>query len=87
MEADALFQELMQSEGSNRNPQEAFAMGWQNMKEYNLNAQAYIDVKFLKGFTWSSKVAVNYTDEYYKMYQHPYQVLPVAGKRSSYQRL
>jgi len=62
-----------QNEGRNRNPQEAFAMGWQNLKEYNFNGQAYIDVKFLKEFTWSSKVAVNYTDEYYKMYQHPYQ--------------
>ncbi|HEY6505349.1 MAG TPA: TonB-dependent receptor [Chitinophagaceae bacterium] len=61
------------NEGKNRNAQEAFAMGWQNFKEYNLNAQAYMDVKFLKSFTWSSKVAVNYTDEYYKMYQHPYQ--------------
>lgn len=59
-------------EGRNRNPQEAYAMGEQNTKEYNLNAQAYIDIKPFKGFTWSSKVAINYTDEQYKMYQHPY---------------
>jgi TonB-linked SusC/RagA family outer membrane protein len=62
-----------QNEGRNRNPEEAFAMGWQNFKEYNFNGQAYMDVKFLKNFVWSSKVAVNYTDEYYKMYQHPYE--------------
>ncbi|TDH27490.1 TonB-dependent receptor [Segetibacter sp. 3557_3] len=59
-------------EGRNRNVQEAFEMGYQNTKEYNLNAQAYIDIKLLKGLTWSSKVAINYVDEYYKMYQHPY---------------
>lgn len=62
-----------QSEGRNRNPQEFYAMGWQNTKEYNVNGQAYLDVRPFKGFTWSSKVAVNYVDEYYKMYQHPYQ--------------
>ena len=47
-------------------------MGNQNTKEYNLNAQAYMDVKLFKGLTWSSKVAVNYVDEFYKMHQQPY---------------
>jgi TonB-linked SusC/RagA family outer membrane protein len=61
------------NEGKNRNAQEAFEMGWQNTKEYNLNAQAFMDVKLFKNFIWSSKIAVNYVDEYYKMYQHPYQ--------------
>ena len=61
-----------EQEGRNRNPQEAYAMGWQNTKEYNLNAQAYIDIKLFKGLTWTSKAAINYVDEYYKMYQHPY---------------
>ncbi len=61
-----------EQEGRNRNPQEALAMGWQNTKEYNLNAQAYIDIKLFKGLTWTSKAAINYVDEYYKMYQHPY---------------
>jgi TonB-linked SusC/RagA family outer membrane protein len=61
-----------QGEGRNRNPQEMLAMGWQNTKEYNLNGQAYIDIKVLEGLTWTSKVALNYVDEYYKMYQHPY---------------
>jgi TonB-linked SusC/RagA family outer membrane protein len=61
------------NEGRNRNPQEYYAMGYQNTKEYNLNAQASIDVKPFPGFVWSSKVAVNYVDEYYKMYQKPYQ--------------
>jgi TonB-linked SusC/RagA family outer membrane protein len=62
-----------EAEGRNRNPQEVYAMGYQNMKEYNFNGQAYIDIKFLKNFTWSSKAAINYVDEYYKMYQHPYE--------------
>lgn len=60
-------------EGRNRNPQEYYAMGNQSTKEYNLNGQAYLDIKPLKGLTWSTKVALNYTDEYYKMYQRPYQ--------------
>ena len=59
-------------EGRNRNVQEIYAMGYQNTKEYNLNSQAYVDIKLFKGLTWSSKVALNYVDEYYKMYQHPY---------------
>ena len=59
-------------ENRNRNPQEYYAMGEQNTKEYNLNGQVYIDVKPFKGLTWSTKAALNYIDEYYKMYQHPY---------------
>ncbi|MDQ3842626.1 MAG: TonB-dependent receptor, partial [Bacteroidota bacterium] len=59
-------------EGRNRNVSEYPVMGEQFTKEYNLNAQAYMDVKVLKGLTWSSKVAVNYTDEYFKMHQVPY---------------
>lgn len=61
------------AEGRNRNVSEYFAMGWQNSKEYNANAQAFIDVKLLKGLAWTSKAAINYVDEYYKMYQRPYQ--------------
>lgn len=61
-----------QNEGRNRNPQEAFAMGWQDTKEYNFNGQVSVDIKLFKGLTWSSKAAINYVDEYYKMYQHPY---------------
>jgi TonB-linked SusC/RagA family outer membrane protein len=60
-------------EGRNRNPEEMYAMGWQNTKEYNLNGQAFIDIKILKNLVWSSKAAINYVDEYYKMYQHNYQ--------------
>ncbi|WP_081658838.1 SusC/RagA family TonB-linked outer membrane protein [Terrimonas ferruginea] len=64
-------QRAYQNEGRNRNPATVFAMGYQNTKEYNLNGQAYLDIKLFKGLTWSSKVAVNYIDEYYKMYQRP----------------
>ena len=59
-------------EGRNRNPQEMYEMGWQNTKEYNLNGQVYMDIKLLKNLVWSSKAAINYVDEYYKMYQHNY---------------
>src|SRR5690606_334259 len=50
----------------------ALEMGWQNTKEYNFNGQAYVDINIAKGLLWTSKVALNYVDEYYKMYQHPY---------------
>jgi TonB-linked SusC/RagA family outer membrane protein len=60
-------------EGRNRNVSEYYIMGDQYTKEYNANAQAYVDVKLLKGLTWSSKVAVNYSDEFFKMHQVPYQ--------------
>jgi TonB-linked SusC/RagA family outer membrane protein len=60
-------------EGRNRNVSEYYLMGNQYTKEYNLNAQAFMDVKLLKNLTWSSKVAVNYTDEFFKMHQKPYQ--------------
>ncbi|WP_345953847.1 TonB-dependent receptor [Mucilaginibacter sp. PAMB04168] len=63
-------QRAYENEGRNRNPETVFNMGYQNTKEYNFNGQAYLDVKFLPNLTWSTKVAVNYVDEYYKMYQH-----------------
>lgn len=63
-------QRAYENEGRNRNPETVFNLGYQNTKEYNFNGQAYLDVKFLPNLTWSSKVAVNYIDEYYKMYQH-----------------
>ncbi|WP_205510065.1 SusC/RagA family TonB-linked outer membrane protein [Longitalea arenae] len=59
-------------EGRNRNPQEMYEMGWQNNKEYNLNGQVFVDIKLMKNLVWSSKAAINYVDEYYKMYQHNY---------------
>jgi TonB-linked SusC/RagA family outer membrane protein len=59
-------------EGRNRNPQEMYEMGWQNTKEYNLNGQVFVDIKLMKNLVWSSKAAINYIDEYYKMYQHTY---------------
>lgn len=60
-------------EGRNRNVQEYYEMGNQRTKGYNFNGQAYLDVRPLKGLTWSTKVAVNYVDEFYKMHQTPYE--------------
>ena len=60
------------NEGRNRNPQEYYVMGSQNTKEYNVNAQASLDVNPFKGLVWSTKFAVNYVDEFYKMHQQPY---------------
>lgn len=60
------------NEGRNRSPQEYYLMGSQTTKEYNVNAQASVDVKPFKGFVWSTKFAVNYVDEFYKMHQKQY---------------
>lgn len=71
------------NEGRNRNPQEYYEMGNQDSKEYNLNAQAYLDIKLLKNLVWSSKVAINYVDEYYKMHQQPYSAYVLQEKDAS----
>jgi len=59
-------------EGRNRNPQEYYAMGNQFTKDYNVNAQAFIDVKPFQGLVWTTKFALNYEDQFYKMHQVPY---------------
>src|SRR5690606_36197386 len=61
-----------EQEGRNRNPQEYNAMGNQFTKDYNVNAQAFIDVTPFKNLTWTTKFAVNYEDQFYKMHQVPY---------------
>ena len=55
----------------------------QAFKEYNFNGQAYVDIKPLKGLTWTTKFAMNYTDEYYKMYQHHYEAFLFQEKNSA----
>src|SRR5690606_18266126 len=54
-----------EQEGRNRNPQEYYAMGNQFTKDYNVNAQAFIDVKPFKDLVWTTKFAVNYEDQFY----------------------
>ena len=61
-----------QEEGRNRNPQEYYAMGNQLTRDYKVNAQAFVDVTPFKGLVWTTKVALNYEDQFYKMYQVPY---------------
>lgn len=61
-----------QSEGRNRNPQEYYAMGHQITKDYNLNAQAFVEVEPFKNFKWTTKFAVDYLDRFYKMHQQNY---------------
>lgn len=61
-----------QQEGRNRNPQEYYAMGNQLTRDYNVNAQAFIDVKPFKDLLWTTKFALNYEDQFYKMHQVPY---------------
>ncbi len=71
------------SEGRNRNPQEYFIMGEQTTQEYNLNAQAFADVKFGKHFVWTTKFALNYVDEFYKMHQVPYDAFLLQEKSTT----
>lgn len=52
--------------------QESFVMGNQYYKETNVNPQIFLDIKPFKGFTWTSKVAINYVDVFYKMHQQNY---------------
>ena len=52
--------------------QEIEIMGRQYRKENNINPQAYIDIKPFKGLTWTTKFAVDYVDEFYKMQQQNY---------------
>ncbi|MBD1424653.1 SusC/RagA family TonB-linked outer membrane protein [Sphingobacterium arenae] len=61
-----------EGEGRNRNPQEYYAMGNQYTKDYRVNAQAFIDITPFKDLTWTTKFALNYEDQYYKMHQVPY---------------
>ena len=61
-----------QSEGRNRNPQEYYAMGNQRTKDYNLNAQAYVEIEPIKNLKWTTKFAVDYLDGFYKMHQQNY---------------
>lgn len=61
-----------QSEGRNRNPQEYYEMGNQTAKDYNLNAQAYVEIEPIENLKWTTKFAVDYLDRYYKMHQQNY---------------
>lgn len=62
-----------ESEGRNRNPQEYYAMGSQATKDYRINAQAFVDIKPFKDLVWTTKFALNYEDQFYKMHQVPYE--------------
>ena len=61
-------------ESRQQNPAEVYLMGDLISKENNLNGQAYVDIKPFKGLTWTTKLAVNYTDRFMKMHQQPYDV-------------
>ena len=61
-----------QREGRNRNPQEYYEMGRQYTKDYNLNAQAFVEVEPFQDLKWTTKFAVDYLDRFYKMHQQDY---------------
>jgi len=51
----------------NRNPMAIANEGGRNRTDYNIRAQAYVDVKPLPGLTWSTKVAVNLDEVHDKL--------------------
>lgn len=59
---------------SNRNPVSLLASGGTEFEKYNVAAQSYIDVRILKDLVWSTKGAVNYSNDFSKLHDHPVDV-------------
>lgn len=55
-----------QAQPANRNPEAVLAIGNRNHKTYSLNSQVFADVQLLDNLTWSTKMAVNYKDVFFK---------------------
>lgn len=55
--------------GTNRTVEEVYATGGQFTKNYNVNAQAYVDVDLLKGLKWNTKAAVTFFNQDYRQRQ------------------
>lgn len=53
-------------------PAEAMLMGRQFYKLNNFNPQIFVDIKPVKGLTWTTKYSVDYADQFYKMHQQNY---------------
>lgn len=61
--------DYMSTGGSNRTPEEVYNTGAQLTKNYNVNAQAFVDVDLMTGLKWSSKAAFTFFNQEYKQRQ------------------
>jgi len=61
--------DYMSTGGSNRTPEEVYNTGAQLTKNYNVNAQAFVDVDLMEGLKWSSKAAFTFFNQEYKQRQ------------------
>lgn len=55
--------DYVSSGGTNRTPEEVYNTGSQFTKNYNVNAQGFIDVNIVKGLQWYSKAAVTFFNQ------------------------
>ncbi|GAB3925792.1 TonB-dependent receptor [Larkinella terrae] len=56
---------------SNRNPLAVINSGSVRYEKYNLTAQSYVDINITPDLTWGVKGAVNYSDDFTKVHEHP----------------
>lgn len=61
--------DYMSTGGTNRTPEEVYNTGAQLTKNYNVNAQAFVDVDLMEGLKWSSKAAFTFFNQEYKQRQ------------------
>lgn len=61
--------DYMSTGGTNRTPEEVYNTGAQLTKNYNVNAQAFVDVDLMEGLKWSSKAAFTFYNQEYKQRQ------------------
>ncbi|WP_175632487.1 TonB-dependent receptor [Pedobacter ghigonis] len=55
--------DYVSSGGTNRTPEEVYNTGSQFTKNYNVNAQGYIDINIIKGLNWLSKGAITFFNQ------------------------
>ncbi|WP_199756992.1 TonB-dependent receptor [Pedobacter sp. KBW06] len=61
--------DYVSSGGTNRTVEEVYNTGAQFTKNYNINAQAFLDVDLAKGLKWYSKAAVTFFNQDYRQRQ------------------
>lgn len=61
--------DYMSTGGTNRTPEEVYNTGSQLTKNYNVNAQAYMDVDIISGLKWSTKAAFTFFNQDYRQRQ------------------
>lgn len=62
--------DYVSSGGTNRTVEEVYNTGAQLTKNYNVNAQAFVDVDLAKGLKWYSKGAVTFFNQDYRQRQY-----------------